>query len=325
MNLATLRTDSMGVNLINSRLIEDYARSLALRNFAPFSVERYKTFTLRFLVWAWEQKGIERLQDIKKEDLSDFQNVLHLQKRLRDNIPLSAATKAKYILALKSFFRFLTKQQILLYNPASELEAPKQNPDRLRPILKEKEIKLFLDSVKGDTVLEIRDRAIFEVLYSTGIRNSELRSLNVEDVDSKKEELVIRHAKGYFGERQRIVPIGKLALAWVREYLENSRPKLLQDSTLIQTLFVTGWGSPIPISIPGHLTRAYAKRMNLGRRITPHILRHSFAVHLLKRGADIRFVQEMLGHASLDSTKLYTKLEISDLKRIHKRFHPRER
>jgi len=325
MNLATLRTESMGVNLIDHALIEDYSRSLALKNFAALSVERYRTFVLRFLAWAWEDKGTPRLQDIRREDLADFQNVLHAQKRLRDNLPLSSATKAKYILALKSFFRFLVKQGILLYNPASELEVPKQNPDRLRPILKEKEIKLFLESIKGDTPLKTRDRAIFETLYSTGIRNSELRGLNIEDVDFKEEKLTIRHAKGYFGERQRIVPIGKLALAWVGEYLEKARPRLVQDSTLIQTLFVTAWGGPIPLSIPSKLTGEYAKRIGLQNRVTPHILRHSFAVHLLKHGADIRFVQEMLGHASLDSTRAYTKLEISDLKRVHRRCHPRER
>ena len=325
MNLATLRIESMGNKLINIALIEDYSRSLALRSFSVLSVERYKTLALRFLAWVWEDKGIERLGDIKRKDLNDFQNVLHTQKRLKDNVPLSAATKAKYVLAIKSFFRFLTKSGLLLYNPASELEVPKQNQDRLRPTLKEKEITRFLDSIKGSSPLETRDRTIFEVFYSTGIRNSELRALNIEDVDFKKEELIVRHAKGYFGERQRIVPIGKLALAWVSEYLENARPKLIQDSECIHTLFVTSWGSPIPISIPGHLTKLYAKRMGFQNRITPHILRHSFAVHLLKRGADIRFVQEMLGHSSLDSTQLYTKLEISDLKRIHKRCHPRER
>jgi len=302
----------------------DYARALALRGFAPLSVERYKIFTQRFLAWVWEARGLEKLQDIKREDLADFQNVLHTQRRLRDNLPLSAATKAKYVLAVKSFFRFLVKRQILLYNPASELEVPKTNPDRLRPILKEKEIKFFLDSIKGETPFEIRDRAIFEILYSTGIRNSELRALNIEDVDFTKEELAIRHAKGYFGERQRIVPIGKLALGWLSEYLENARPKILQNSSAIRTLFVNNWGGALSVGYLSHLPERYIPKTS-ARRVNPHILRHSFAVHLLKRGADIRFVQEMLGHASLDSTKLYTKLEISDLKKIHRRCHPRER
>ena len=325
MRLATLPTESMGLSSVDKASVEDYCRSLALRGFSALTVEKYKTLALRFLAWVWEDKGIERLLDIKRQDLADFQNILHTQKRLRDNLPLSAATKAKHILAVKSFFRFLVKTGKLLYNPASELEVPKISQDRLRPALKEKEVKLFLDSIKGNSPLEVRDRTIFEVFYSTGIRNSELRALEIGDVDFKKEEIMVRHAKGYFGERQRIVPIGKLALSWVSEYLENARPKLVQDSSAIQALFVTSWGSPIPISIPGHLAKRYAKRMGFQNRITPHILRHSFAVHLLKRGADIRFVQEMLGHRSLDSTQLYTKLEISDLKRIHKRCHPRER
>ncbi len=311
--------------MVSEALIEEFGRSIALKGFSLFTVTTYKANTEKFLKWMLESKGINRPEDVRREDLSDFQNFLYTRTRIRDGGPLSLATKAKHILAVKSFFRFLARSGVLPYNPASDLEIPRINQDRLRPVLDERQVVRFLESIRGSDAIGIRDRAMFELLYSTGLRNSELRELSVDDVDFKSEEVVVRHAKGYYGERQRIVPAGALALAWTKEYIAKARPKLLQESDTVRTLFITRWGGPVSISALSLICRQYAKRSGLDKRISPHILRHSFAVHLLKRGADIRFVQEMLGHASLDSTKLYTKLEISDLKKIHRRYHPRER
>jgi len=304
-------------------LLTRYEDHLKVRNYSATTILRYTKDTKEFLRYLTDTEGIERIQDATKDILFKYQNKIFALKKIKDQTPLSLGSRAAKLEAVKSFFRFLSKKQEILYNPAAELELPKLRRDRLRDSLKENEAKKVLEAPSGQDPLSIRNRAILELFYSTGLRNSELRTLEIQDVDFERQELKIKHAKGYFGEKQRVVPVGKLATAYIEEYLLHARPKLLKGKSH-PILFVTKSGKPLRIEDPADIVRRYAKTAGIKRRVYPHLFRHSFATHMLRRGADIRYVQEMLGHESLDTTKIYTKVEISDLKRVHHKTHPRE-
>ena len=301
-----------------------YAEYLAARNYSPTTIHRYLDDLKKFTQYLLNEKGIERVQDVTTQVLKDYQNRIYSQKRIKDGNPLSLSMKSLKIIALKSFFLFLQKKSYILYNPASDLDIPKQRKDRLREVLKEREIQKILEAAKEKAPLGIRDRAILELFYSTGIRNTELRELTLGDIDLEKQELRVRHGKGYFGEKERVLPVGRLAVAWIEEYLKNARPHLKRYAQT-NHLFLTFTGKKLTIEVPDKIVKKYAKLAGIKKKVRTHILRHTFATHLLRHGADIRHVQAMLGHESLDSTKVYTKIEISDLKRIYKKTHPREK
>lgn len=163
--------------------------------------------------------------------------------------------------------------------------------------------------------------AILEALYSTGIRTGELINLTLYDIDPQKGLLKINKGKG---QKDRIVPIGKLACKYIKKYLRTARPKL-QNSSKDQTLFLTQRGNRFERANFGKIIQKYAKLANLKKRICPHSFRHTCATQMLEEGADIRYIQELLGHQSLQTTQIYTRVTIKDLKRIHSKFHPREK
>jgi len=301
-----------------------YADYLKARGYSPCTIKLYLDDTKKFITWLLNEKGVQRLQDVTQDLLRQYQNKIYAQKRMKDGLPLSLSMKSLKILALKNFFGFLARKHEILYNPARDLEAPRQRKDRLRDVLKEREVQKMLEAACGKTPLDVRNRAILELFYSTGIRNSELRHLALGDIDLERQEVRIRHGKGYFGEKERVIPMGRLATAWIGEYVLASRPTLVKN-TQTDCLFVSSTGRKLTIDTPDDLVKKYACFAGIKKKVRTHMLRHSFATHLLRHGADIRHVQAMLGHESLDSTKIYTKVEITDLKRVHKRTHPRER
>jgi len=312
------------LELFNAVLL-GYADHLKIRNYSPNTAEHYLRDLKEFLRFLLDEQAVTRVQDVTKDILKVYQQKIFAQTRKRDGKPLSLRSKHHKLMALRNFFGYLVKKSEILYNPALSLELPKLRRDNLRDALKEREVKRILDSFKRPcTSFEIRDKAILELFYSTGIRNTELRLLEVSDLDLERGELKILHAKGYFGEKQRVIPVGRVALACLEDYLVNARPKLLKDPGAA-VLFVTKSGKPLRVEDPNDIVKRCVLRSGLKRNVYPHLFRHSFATHLLRHGADIRYVQEMLGHESLNSTQVYTKLEISDLKKIHHKTHPRER
>jgi integrase/recombinase XerD len=305
-------------------LLKGHLDYMKLRSYSVWTQDKYQRIVQVFLNWLLSEKSIERIQDVTKEVLREYENKIYSEKRIKDNQPESLGTKGGKIGALKCFFKFLAKRHHILYNPAADLDYPVMRREALKDTLKEREIQKILECPKGDTPVQIRDRAILELFYSTGIRNAELRNIRVEDFDSQQRELKIKHAKGYFGERQRVLPVGRLATAWIEEYLKNSRPKLMtKEST--DFLFVSRFGRKLGGDTTWEVVKKYAMLAGIKKKVWPHLLRHSFATHLLRHGADIRHVQELLGHQSIDSTQIYTKIEISDLKKVHQKTHPRER
>jgi integrase/recombinase XerD len=190
----------------------------------------------------------------------------------------------------------------------------------------------LLDAITPDNPLSIRDRALFELLYATGIRNEESRSLTLERLDLSSRTIRVKGKGGM----ERLVPIGEWVVPYLTEYLHAVRPKLaaaafaehgnLTSTQFSNHLFVSKNGRPLTKNSLGYLLRRYAAKAGLPESgMHPHILRHACATHLLRAGADIRYVQELLGHASLNSTQIYTKVEISFLQKAHRKYHPRER
>ena len=261
---------------------------------------------------AFIQKRKLALEKISPDDLVDFLAGLYRQK-------LESRTVARHLVTLRNFFRFAQMQELISADPSVNLESPKIRRS-LPGYLKLEEVERLLEQPDSSTALGLRNRAMLEVLYSTGLRVSELIGLQVADLDAKVG-CVRCIGKG---DKERIVPVGRKALHVVEKYLSESRPNLLGKSRSGGTsLFVNRRGGPLSRVGVWKILSAYGRRAGLRVALTPHMLRHSFATHLLERGADLRSVQLMLGHADISTTQIYTHVVEERLKQIYKAHHPR--
>lgn len=231
---------------------------------------------------------------------------------------LAARSIGRHLATLRSFHQFLTQEGYLKEDPTALLESPKLWR-RLPEVLSVEEVGRLLESSSGRNWMALRDRAILETLYATGLRISEIATLKLEDL----------HLDAGFlrcfgkGGKERIVPIGKEAIRAIKRYLERSRPKLARGGKEKSFLFLSRLGKRLSRQSLWKIVKNCARAARIQKKITPHTLRHSFASHLLERGADLRVVQEMLGHADISTTQLYTHVDRGRLKSIHEKFHPR--
>lgn len=230
---------------------------------------------------------------------------------------LRTATLARKLSALRGYFRFLEGDGLVPADPTAEIDLPRRGR-RLPAVLSVAEIERLLGAVDGRRPLGLRDRALLELLYATGVRVSELVGIALEDLDARQGLLIVRGK----GDRERVVPVGRRALAAVGRYLREERP-LLNRGRGLRALFLNRRGRPLSRMGAWKLVRGYARRAGVARPIGPHTFRHSFATHLLEGGADLRAVQEMLGHADISTTQVYTHLDRRYLKQVHRTFHPR--
>jgi integrase/recombinase XerD len=228
----------------------------------------------------------------------------------------SASSRARLLSAVKGFHRFLYREGELRNLTVESLAAPKVLR-RIPFVLTPEETNALLEQPDG-TVLGIRDRALLELDYSTGMRVSELCGLKLEHIDRERRFIRVRGK----GDKERIIPYGRSAEEALRRYLENSRPSL-QKKGVSSYVFLNYAGTPLSRVSFWKLLRKYAVQAGLSGHVTPHTLRHSFATHLLEGGADLRVVQELLGHSSITTTQIYTKLDMDYLLEVHRTFHPR--
>jgi len=257
------------------------------------------------------QKRKLTLESITRDDLVDFLAGLYRQK-------LESKSVARHLISFQSFFRFTQVQGLIPADPSMNLESPKIRR-ALPGYLRLEEVERLLGQPDERTALGLRDRAMLEVLYSAGLRVSELVGLRVSDLDTKVG-CVRCIGKG---DKERIVPVGKKALSIVEKYLRNARPRLIGKALGSPTLFVNRRGRGLSRVGVWKILSAYGRRAGLRVALTPHMLRHSFATHLLERGADLRSVQLMLGHADISTTQIYTHVVEERLKQIYKAHHPR--
>jgi integrase/recombinase XerD len=279
------------------------------KGLSPNTVSAYRRDLMKFSGFA--QKRKLTLETVNRDDLVDFLAGLYRQK-------LESKSVARHLVSLRNFFRFGQVQELIPEDPSVNLESPKIRRT-LPGYLRLEEVERLLAQPDAKTPFGLRDRAMLEVLYSAGLRVSELVGLRVSDLDTKVG-CVRCIGKG---DKERIVPVGKKALSMVEKYLRDARPKMIGKFVANPTLFVNRRGKALSRVGVWKILSAYGRRAGLRVALTPHMLRHSFATHLLERGADLRSVQLMLGHADISTTQIYTHVVEERLKQIYKAHHPR--
>ena len=264
---------------------------------------------LRKLTEYLKEIGVTSFAQVDRKELADFLLILEAQGR-------KASTISRFIASVKAFFSWQVGQGIRCDNPAKGLKAPKIETT-LPEILTEAEIGRLLEQPSSAAPKELRDKAMMELLYATGIRVSELISLNLSDVNLKLEYLVCRDA-----HKERTLPFGTTAKHALEKYLEESRPQLVEDAACT-LLFTNCSGEPMSRQGFWKIVKYYGRQAGLTGEITPHTLRHSFAAHLLGNGADLKSVQELMGHSDISTTQVYMQLSDRKIREVYKNAHPR--
>ncbi|MFD0711087.1 site-specific tyrosine recombinase XerD [Paenibacillus sp. GCM10027626] len=282
----------------------------AERRLSRNTVESYERDLHAFLDYVSEQ-GAMTVQDVHKHHIALYLHRLKQQGR-------AVATVSRHIVSIRAFFHYLRKERIIAADPASDVETPKQEK-RLPLVLTIAQVERLLHAPDAAAPAGMRDKAMLEVLYATGIRVSELISLELEHVNLP---LGFIRCIGS-GGKERIIPLGQVAQQALSGYLHGKREKLLKQRRDEQALFLNQLGSRMSRQGFWKMIKKYAQEAGIACEITPHTLRHSFAAHLLENGADLRSVQEMLGHADISSTQIYMQVNKSRIKDVYTKAHPR--
>ena len=267
---------------------------------------------LRLLMKSLQLKADEELLQVSRQQLIAY--LVRLKQEGR-----AATTVARKLASIKAFYRFLTAERYIRRNPAEVLEAASRGL-HLPKVLSVQEVERLLDEPNLGTLDGYRDKTMLELLYATGMRVSELVNVPVKNVDMKMQYVIVMGK----GSKERMLPLGRTALHYLEHYLSVVRPQLLHGKPdAAAELFVTGWGGPMTRERFYEIIVAYGKSAGISKRVTPHMLRHSFATHLLNNGTDLRIVQELLGHADISTTQIYTHLDVERLREVYDKTHPR--
>ena len=297
------------------RYLEHYVRYLTLeRGRSPHTISAYRRDIQAYLHFL-EGKGVTSPASIKVADVHSYVETL-------EGV---ATTVARKLSSIKNFHRYLVEEKVLAQDPTADVSPPAL-PSRLPKALTVAEVQALLDAVTGDDPPALRDRALLEFLYATGARISEALALTIDDVvgDDLRCQPVVRVTGK--GNKQRVIPVGSFARAAMDAYLTRSRPALVSGrGRAAATVFVGNRGGSLSRQNAWLIVRSAAERAQLRQELSPHTLRHSFATHVLSGGADIRVVQELLGHSSVSTTQIYTKVTIDTLREVYQSAHPRAR
>ena len=295
------------------------------RGLAPNTLASYRRDLRRYLAHL-AATGVERLDDVTEAGVSAF--LVHLREGDADHPPLSATSAARTVVAVRGFHRFALADGLTAHDPASGVKPPTP-AKRLPKALPLADVEAILEAAGSPgTSLALRDRALLEVLYGTGARISEAVGLDVDDLDvdpATGQGTVLLRGKG---GKQRLVPVGSFALEAVDAYLVRARPELASAATgagARGAMFLNARGGRLSRQSAWTVLTRAAERAGITREVSPHTLRHSFATHLLDGGADVRVVQELLGHASVTTTQVYTLVTVDNLREVFATAHPRAR
>ena len=298
-----------------TRYMELHFEWMLVTGYSADTIRARRIAMKRFIRWC-DERGLDTPQEVTKPILERYQRHLFYYRK-EDGTPMTLGSQLGCLAPLKTFFKWLARENHILYNPASELQLPKQ-PKRLpRTILSVLEVEAILAEADPATPQGVRDRAMLETLYSTGLRRMELPALAIYDVDLTRRLVMVREGKG---RRDRVIPIGERACAWVEKYLLDARPQLLTGDT--EVLFVTDYGEPMTPELLANKVKRYMDFAGIHKPGATHLFRHACATHMLENGADTRFIQAMLGHADLATTQIYTHVSVEKLKEIHAATHP---
>ena len=303
----------------NPELVKEYLKSLKVRNFSGRTIKEADWRLSKFLEYL-EARSIKDPHTITREVISSYQVELY-EKINRCGKPNTVAFQNGMLSAVKQFTRYLKEHDYTICDPARDIPYAKVPKSLPRGVLSPAEARKILHAVDTSCVIGYRDRVILEVLYSTGIRKEELGGLTLSDVDYTDGFLRVESGKG---GKDRIVPLGRIACRYLENYIKSVRPELIKD-VCEKHLFLTSRGKPFSKNVVWELVKKYASRAKIHKNVSPHTFRHTCATAMLRNKANIRAVQELLGHSSLNSTQVYTPLSITDLKEIHAQCHPREK
>jgi len=299
-----------------------YLEWMRVQNFSRYTVQSRDYDLRRFLDWS-EERSIVRTGDVTKIVLEDYKKFQYRRKK-PDGSAISRTTQHHTLRTIRGFTKWLHRRGVILTDPGAFVELPRLEqhlpPTALTPL----EVEQILGAIDVTQLSGLRDRTILEVAYSTGMRRLELSRLKINDVDADRGTVMVRQGKG---KKDRVVPIGARALAWLDKYLEESRPFLLvgAEDDGDGTVFLTRFGTAIAPNSITDMGRMRVKAAGLEKPGSMHIYRHSAATGMLEGGADIRVIQEFLGHSRLDTTQIYTQVAIQTLKQVHGKTHPAER
>ena len=294
--------------------IAQFKERLKALGYADATLEIYQIGLDKFREYL-EAHGIADLRTVTKQIMLDYKALVMAGTQAME-------TKALRIRPVKRLFEHLTANNLLLINPAEGIIETCRKHKKIGPTLTQEEMKILLQQPNMSFRGGIRDRAIMEVLYATAIRKNELLSLEVHDVDLRDSVIHVRKGKG---KRQRVVPLGKTAAGFLREYLEKIRPLYNRKNPKERRLFLTNEGKPLTGGALNVSLYHYRKQAGINKSASPHVFRRSCATHMLQEGADIRYIQKLLGHASLATTQQYCKVIPVDIKKTHKETHPNGR
>lgn len=296
--------------------VNEFLEWMLIRNHTEATVYGRAKVLGQFVSWC-DERGLTKPQEVTKPLLERYQRWLFYYRKKNGN-PLSVRTQYEAIVSVRRFFSWLARENFLLFNPASDLTLPRLAQRLPQAILTHSEVEQILNAPDLGTVLGVRDRAILETLYSTGIRRREVSNLALYDIDHERGTVMVRQGKG---QKDRVIPIGDRALAWIDKYVREARPELAVEPDP-GFLFLTNTGEQLPVDWLSAMTRGYITAAGVKKRGSCHLFRHTMATQMLEGGADVRFIQAMLGHASLRSTEIYTRVSIQKLKEIHSATHP---
>jgi len=297
-------------------LVEQFCDAMGARGLSEATISNRRRM-LAFLAEWLQDRGVTRPSDVTKPMLDRYQRWL-FHYRKADGDPLTFRSQHARLVAVRAFFKWAARQNLILYNPASELELPRLEKRLPKAVLTIGEAEAVLAQPNLETPGGLRDRAMLEVFYSTGMRRMELANLQLFDVDFDRRTVFVRQGKG---RKDRMVPIGDRALAWINRYLIDVRPrwaKIPDDNWL----FLTHDGTAFSPSRLTQMARNYIKASGVGKEGACHLFRHTMATLMLEGGADIRHIQAMLGHVRLETTEIYTQVSIRHLQQIHAACHP---
>jgi site-specific recombinase XerD len=292
-------------------------------NFSKQSIENYCGDLQRFISWIEENTNCKTVIAINPQHLQQYQIALYnteIQVKEGKTKRLTPGTQLRKLAAIRKFFSWLVLTNQIAYNPAASLQLPKKAKSIPSTLLTKAEVKRLIEATTTQTAVDCRDRAIIELLYATGIRRAELLNLSLYDLDLEGATLSIKEGKR---KDSRIIPLTNVVIEILKLYINESRPKFPNNSSKTLLFISSRSGGKLDAADVDRILQKAIAKAGIKKHVTPHTLRHSFATHLLKGKADIRQVQKLLGHRRLSSTEIYTRVEVSDLKEVLQRCHPR--
>lgn len=275
------------------------------KNYSENTLKAYDTDITQFIRFL-RKKRKKAFKEVEYKDFIGFLSYLKAEDRYTEK------SISRKVASIKAFFKFLAKRKLISVNPALLLYTPKV-PEKLPSFLSEEEVIKIIQAPSGNSWQMLRDKAIIELLYSTGIRVGELTSLAIKDINFLEETVKITGK----GKKERVAPVGAPAIKALTEYLE------IRPSGQTNYVFLNKYGKPLTARSVERLVEKYTKKAGIGKKVTPHTFRHSFATHMLERGADLRTVQELLGHERITTTQIYTHLTLEKLREFYNKAHPR--